>query len=109
MSKNKIYLIFLVIVVSGILGYQVYKRKQLLSKNGILGIGKLIEIKKTTKGVTTRQTIAFVEYFVDSIRYEYTTPAFPNTNIGYCYEITYVPDSPKVVKVNFKKEVPCDY
>lgn len=110
--QRKIGTIFLVLIgifLIPLIISQVYKRNKLLEEKSEFSIAKVYDIKSTTKGVTTRQTLAFIEYYVEGIKYEGTTPIYPNTKINNCYEIKYVISNPKIFEVNFNNASICEF
>jgi len=103
----KIVLSILAFLFVIIISNNVIKRRNLLKEEGEIGIAKVIRIKTGTKGTTTRETLAFLEYHIDGIKFEGTTSPFPNTKVGQCYEIKYVESNPKIFEVNFNRSVNC--
>ncbi len=109
MNESRYYLLVFVILMTSFLSYQVYKRNKALSDNGVEGICKVVEIKKLTKGVTTRQEVAIIEYYVKGGYYRTSVAIFPNTKKGTCYKTLYSSENPKVVEVDFEESIPCNF
>lgn len=106
-KKNKsIFYIFLLAITSFLI-FKGIDRNQKLSNESVVGVCKLVDLKRKTKGVTTREYVAVVEYFVNGIKYSKTLPAYPDIKIGLCYETLVVPTSPKIIEVDFNKSIDC--
>ena len=82
-------------------------RGDILKKEGIEGIGKIVDIRRTTKGKTTRKTIVLIEYYHEGEKFVSTRTRTTDINIGDCFEIIYVPKNPVNMSIDFNEKVNC--
>jgi hypothetical protein len=99
--------LFSIIVLIILLGYQVYHKNVQLKNNGVSTLCKVIEIKAVERGYRIDDSAAFIRYNVNGKEYSDYVPNDLNARVGKCYELIYSKENPGNIKVLFNKEINC--
>jgi len=109
-KKLKKILYSTAITVFILFSFLIYNRKIKLANHSTESIAKVIDIKRNVpKGKTTRQSFVVIDFFVGDSIVRNRASLYPNTEIGNCYKMIYVIDSPEIFEVDFNKRVNCNF
>ena len=80
----------------------------MLQENKMHSTCKVIDIQDRRRGTKlTLETNAYIEYYINGVRFKTFFLLQKNVKIGKCYEIICSSTNPKNIKVYFDKEVDC--
>lgn len=79
-----------------------------LEQNGVTTSVKIIRIIDKSKGITTREIIAEIEFSTVDGKIKKTAPFQSEMVVGSCYEIVYSANDYNVFNINSSKLTDCD-